>query len=398
MKREILVFAAASAILFFGSATTFASMGTALFAMASELHWSEAASGGAFLALGLVCAATSLSPIVLIPRIGGRWTMASGALILAGGFLIAAATRDLPTFYVAAGLFGLAFSLVANATGTYLIASWFGDRSPRMIGLYLMIGALGNAAGPPVAQSFIASDGGWRLYWMAMAVAAVLGAGLCAALIREPPTAGPGMTEQEGASAHTAWAFRAFLRTPQFCVAAFAMVATQTCIITVSAVTAPHFAQRGWSADFAAEILGLEGLIGTAMTGLSGWLTERRDPKGMLVAGLAAQAAGMVALAFAHSIWMAYAFALVFGIGWSTSSLAVTVLLIRYFGAAAGTAALSTIWLVAGVATGGPYVAGLSADAAGSFTPALAALGIALLPIAFAAIMTNPVRRVAPAG
>ncbi len=395
MRREVLVLIATSLVLFFGTATTFSSMGVALFAMAGEFHWSEAAAGGAFLALGLICAGTSLAPMALIPRVGGRWTMVAGMLILAAGFLLATATRNLLTFYAAAALFGLAFSLIANATGTYLIASWFGERSSRMIGIYLMVGTLGGAAGPPAAGALIASHGGWRLYWLVIAAVSVLIAGFCAAFIREPPLASRPVADS--AAPNDPWRFRAFLRTPQFAVAAAAMVATQACTIMVSSVAPPHLAGLGWSGGFAAEILGLQGLVGTAATGVSGWLAEGRDPKRLLAGGLVAEAAGMILLAFAHNLWIAYAFVLVFGIGWSISSFAVVALLIRYFGSATGTAALATIWLLAGIATASPYVAGQVADMTGSFVPSLTVLGLLLLPVAFAAVAMNSVRRPSPA-
>jgi MFS family permease len=396
-RRAMLVLIAASTILFFGQGTTFSSMGIALFAMVAEFHWSEAGAGGAFLALGLICAATSLAPMLLIPRIGGRWTMVAGALILAAGFLLAAATENLPTFYVAAGLFGLAFSLVANATGTYLVATWFGARSPRMIGIYLMVGSLGGAVGPPVTSALIATGGGWRFYWLAMAGAALVLAAMCAGFIREAPSAevpGPAGGLSDHAPRTTEWGFRGFLRTPQFAVAALAMVATQACVIMVSSVAAPHMVQLGWSEGFAADLLGLQGLVGTAATGVAGWLTERRDPKLALAAGLLAEALGMLLLAYAHGLLISYAFVVAFGIGWGVASLAVTVLLIRYFGDIAGTAALSTIWLFAGASTASPYVAGKIDDLTGSFVPALTGLGLALLPIAFLAFAMNSARRI----
>ncbi len=400
MRREWLVLIAVSTVLLFGSGTTFPSMGIPLFAMMREFRWSEAAAGAAFLALGLVCAATSLAPMALIPRIGGRWTVVAGTALLAAGFFLASTTRTLATFYVAAAIFGFAFSLVANASGTYLIASWFKTRAPRMIGLYMMVGSLGGAVLPPVAGALVATGGGWRLYWVAMAAMAVLVAGVCALLIREPPTAsGLEPAGKAAKVAHSAgWGYRVFLPTPQFMIIAAAMVATQACTITVAAVAVPHFTEHGWSAGYAAEILGLQGLVGTVATGISGWLTERFEPKLMLAFALLAEALGMMLLAFAHALWMTYAFVPIFGIGWSVTSLAVAVLLIRYFGSKGGTAALSTIWLLAGFSTAGPSIAGLVADATGSLVAPLALFGLLLLPIAFAALAMNAVRPVVPGG
>jgi MFS family permease len=387
-RRAWLVLIAVTVVLLFGSGTTFPSMGIPLFAMAGEFHWSQTASGGAFLALGLVCAATSLGPIVMIPRIGGRGTVVVGALILAAGFLLASVTSSLAIFYAAAALFGIAFSLVANASGTYMIANWFGERSGRMIGLYMMIGSLGGAVMPPVAGALIASQGGWRLYWVAMAVVALLIAVLCAVFIREPPNLKPVADSAEPVLPKD-WGYRSFLPTSQFAILAAAMVGTQFCTITVSAVTVPHFANLGWSEEYAAQILGLQGLIGSIATGVCGWFTERYDPKRILAAGLLLEAAGTLLLAFAHGLWMTYLFVPVFGIGWSVTSLTVTVLLIRCFGGKSGTAALSTVWMLAGFATAGPSIAGLTADMTGGFGAVLSLFGLMLVPVALAALLMN---------
>ena len=388
-RRAWMVLIAVTVVLLFGSGTTFPSMGIPLFAMAEEFHWSQAAAGAAFLALGIVCAATSLGPMVLIPRIGGRWTVVSGTLILAAGFLLASVTSSLAIFYTAAALFGIAFSLVANASGTYMIANWFGERSGRMIGLYMMVGSLGGAIMPPVAGALTAGPGGWRFYWVAMAVVAVLIAILCAVLIREPPSQAAPADDAATPVEPEGWGYRSFLATPQFIILAAAMVGTQFCTVTVSAVTVPHFANQGWSEEYAAQILGLQGLVGAVATGVSGWLTERYAPKLILAAGLVLETAGILLLAFAHSLWMTYAFVPIFGIGWSVTSLAVTILLIRCFGSRSGTAALSTIWMLAGFATAGPSIAGLMADLTGGFVSVLSVFGLMLAPVAAGALLMD---------
>jgi MFS family permease len=212
---------------------------------------------------------------------------------------------------------------------------------------------------------------------------------LCALFIRDPlipaqPLAGP--TEP---ARPAGWGYRAFLATPQFAVLASAMVGTQLCMVTVSAIAVPHFANLGWSPDYAARILGLQGLVGSIATGVSGWLTARYEARLILAAGLLAEAAGTLLLAFAHSLWMTYAFVPVFGIGWSVTSLAATVLLMRIFGGTSGAAALSMVWMLAGFATAGPSIAGLMADATGNFVAPLTLFGLILVPVAFAALLMN---------
>jgi MFS family permease len=394
-RREILGLLVAAAILVFGSATTFSTMGIVLFAMLREFGWSESVAGGAFTTLIITCCVAHLLPVPMIARIGARWTIVSGGVVLAIAFLLAYFTQNFLTFYFAAGILGIGFSLVANTPGIYLITGWFGARAPRMIGFYMMIGTLGGAIGPPVAQALVSSSGGWRLYWLAMTAAALTLSILCAIIIKEPAPIESDAAPAEVVSADN-WTYRETLWSPQFIIIALAMVVTQTCLITVSGITPSHFARLGWPAGFAALILGLQGFVGTVATGISGWLTERFNPKAMLVFGLLSEASGTAVLAFAKSPWIAYAFVPVFGIGWSVSCLAVTVLLIRYFGQMTGVAALAAIFMLAGAAAIGPVVAGMVADLTGSFSPALSGLALVLLPIALAVLVMPAARHALP--
>jgi cyanate permease len=396
-RRKQLGVGLAAIIYVFGSATTFSTMGLVLFAMLRDLHWSETVAGGAFTTLILVCSVAHLLPVPMIAKIGARWTIVSGGVILAIAFMVAYATRDAITFYIAAGILGVGFSLVANAPGVYLITGWFGQKAPRMIGIYLMVGTLGNAVGPPVAQALISSAGGWRLYWLVMTGVVLVLSALCAIVIQEPRDA-PKPAEASEAFTAGDWRYRDMLRTPQFIIIAVAMTAIQICMITISSVTPSHMARLGWPVGFAAGLLGMQGFVGTLATGVSGRLSERIDPKALLVCGLLSEALGVSALAFAGGRALAYAFVLFFGIGWSLSCLAVTVLLVRNFGQKAGVAALATLYMLAGASAIGPIVAGMVADATGSFAPALGGLAAVLLPIALAVVlMPPPGRRVAPA-
>ncbi len=343
--------------------------------MQAEFHWSDARAGGAFLALGLSCCCLSMLPVALLPRIGGRWTCVAGCLALCAGFLVAAASRGLGTTYAAAAIFGLGYSLVANTAGIYLLAGWFGSRAPRIIGLYLTIGTLGGAFGPPAVQALIVA-GGWRFYWLAMAAVAVLLAGICAVTIREPPLAAADPGEAGPDAYPTA---RAALLSQTFLVIAAAMVVTQLCVLTISGIAPAHLAALKWPPDAAARFLGMQGLVGTAGTAAAGWFANRVHPRTMQAASLMALAVGVALLACATSTLLLAASSIAFGLGWSVACVAITIYLVRLFGPKSGSTALSAIWTLSGLATAGPWAAGLWADHAGSFLQPL--LALALLPL-----------------
>jgi MFS family permease len=398
MPRQWLVFAAASLMFFFITGATFMSMGVVLYAMIAQLHWSQTAAGTGFGVLGLACCLSSPLPAILMNRIGTRWTMMLGGALLSAGFICACLTQGIGLFYCGAALMGVGFSLGANIPGVYLLASWFPERPARLIGVYLMLGALGGVAGPPLASWIVQHGGGWRVHWFAMACLALICGLTCLVCVKDRPRTHTGAdapgTRQAGSSGAD-WVYREAALTPQFLIIAAAMVLTQACVTTVQSAAVSHLAALGHTAAFAAFMLSLQSMMATIAKGASGTLSERIAPKRLLAAGLIIQCLGMLALAYARSPSLSYAFALAFGTGWGAAYLAVTVLLIGYFGPDTGSAVLSTVWLLTGLAAFGPPAAGMIDDRYGSFAPIFIAGGLALLPIALGALlMRTPERRI----
>jgi MFS family permease len=389
MPRKWLVFAAVSLMFFFVTGSTFMSLGVVLYAMIPALHWSQTAAGTSFAVLGLACCLSSPLPAILMNRIGTRWTMLFGGALLSAGFVCAELTHGIGVFYCGAALMGAGFSLCANIPGVYLLASWFPERSARIIGLYLMLGALGGVAGPPVASWMVMHGGGWRAHWLLMALLAALCALACVLGVKDRPaeTQAQGLGPEPAMPSARDWVYREAALTPQFMIIAAAMVLTEACVTTVQSAGVSHLAALGNGAAFAAVMLSLQSMSSTLAKGAAGTLAEIVQPKCLLGAGLIIECVGMLLLAHASSHAVSYAFAVAFGIGWGAAYLAVTVLLIEYFGPNTGSAALSTVWLLTGVAAFGPPAAGMVDDRLGSFAPAFTVGGLILLPIALGVLL-----------
>ena len=395
MPRRWLVFLAVSLMFCFVTGSTFMSLGVVLYAMIGTLHWSQAAAGTSFAVLGLACCLSSPLPAILMSRIGARWTMLCGGALLSAGFICAYFTQGIGLFYCGAALMGVGFSLGANIPGVYLLASWFPERPARIIGLYLMFGAFGGVAAPPLASWIVSDGGGWRIHWLVMAVLAALSALVCLLCVRDRPTDRPsnGLGPKPDGPHARDWIYREAALTPQFMLIAAAMVLTQACVTTVQSAGVSHLAALGNSAAFAALMLSLQSLMATLAKGAAGTLAEIIPPKQLLGGGLLIQSLGMLLLAHASSHGISYAFAVAFGVGWGAAYLAVTILLIEYFGPNTGSAVLSTVWLLTGVAAFGPPAAGLIDDRFGSFAPAFTFGGVMLLPLALAALLLRVPRR-----
>lgn len=385
MPRNLLVMIVASLGFFFVTATTFTSLGYVLYTMVAELGWSQAAAGFSFSLLGLACGLGSPLPPIVMKAVGTRLTMFTGCLVLAGGFFIASMIQDLAFFFVATAMMGIGFSLVAPAPAVYLIATWFPKTSARMMGYYFMVGSSGGIAGPLIVGTIVGLTGSWRLHWAAMAAMALVLGLLCLIGIRdavkvesvEQVTGARSGRQVDPDTGEGGWTVREALLSPSFIVLAFAMMVVQTVVTTAHSALVAHVATLGAGPTPGAVAMSLLAAAGTVAKGFTGALSERVDPKQLLVGGLGLQAVAMALLYGAGSVPMAYAASILFGVGWGLAWLSAHVLLLRYFGAAIAGEMTAMATMATTFAVFGPIIAGRVADTTGGFGPAL--LGFAAL-------------------
>lgn len=397
MRYKWPTLGAISLVFFFLNAATFASLGVVLFTMIADLHWSQTAAGFSFSLLGIACGVASPVPAILMRHISCRAIIVLGGACLTAGFWLAYASSGLGLFYLAMILVGIGYALAGNVPGIYLVASWFPATSGRMIGIYLMIGAFGNVAGPPLVAALVAATHSWRVHWFLMSIAAALIALVCLLLVRDAPsTDAPGGQQEAGAGAGVGahWSEREAMLTQQFMLLAAAMTLTVAGITTTSSVAVGHLVREGATPAFAAWILSLVALVATVAKGVAGRLCEMFRPSRVFAAGLALQCAGDIALSYGGSPFGAYVFACVFGVGWGWSYLAGCVLPLEYFGREVGSRVLSVVWLVSTAAAAGPLLAGMIADRYGTFSPIFALFAVLSIVLSLALLkMRAPTRR-----
>lgn len=376
--RPILVFVAASAAFCFVNATTFTSLGVALYAMSAELHWSQAAAGFSFSLLGLACGLASPLPMLVVLRVGGRATLCLGGLLLASGFALASASPGIGSFYAAMLLVGAGYTFAGNIPAIFLLSDWFTRRTAPVIGLYMMSGALGSTAGPPLVAWLVTLAGGWRGLWRVLALGAVGVALLCLALVRDPP-----VTQAASGTVGRQTLWRA-MRTRAFLLVAGAVAMTMTALTTIDSIAMPLLSGYGTGPAAIPFVLSALALVDALTRGVAGRLCERFAPGRLLGAGLAFQAAGCLALIVAVSPPLQYGAALLDGIGCGLAFVASSLVLLQEFGQRAGSELLSAVWLISTLAAAGPLAAGLVADRTGSFAPILVLYAIMLLGLGWA--------------
>jgi MFS family permease len=381
--RKWLVFGAAAFAYFFVNFATFASLGVVLFTMAGELNWSMTAAGFSFSLLGLACGLSSTLPTMAMKYVGGRGSMAIGTALFFFGCLLASVSHSLLIFDVSIAILGAGYTFAGNIPGVILIAQWFERGSARLVGIYLMVGALGAAAAPP-AVAFVVGEFGWRAHWQVLAgIAAIVGA-ICLIFIRDRDANTAVVPEESTADcpALFAWTPRQAVLTPQFLVLTAALVITMTAVTTINSIMVTHLVKLGSTAIIAAWALGALSFTGTLLKGGVGHLCETKAPKNFVAIGLLLQAAGCALLIVSTSAAIGFTAAIVFGTGWAFALVGGWVALMRYFGGPTGARILAIVQLMTTVGAAGPISAGLIADRWGSFTPIFVLYAVVLFVLA----------------
>jgi MFS family permease len=398
MSRSILIMIVASLGFFFVTATTFTSLGYVLYTMVADLGWSQAAAGMSFSFLGLACGLSSPLAPMMMKWIGTRLTMFLGGVVLGVGFLLAATVHGIWVFFIATTFMGVGFSLIAPSPAVYLLATWFPNTASRMIGFYFMAGAFGGVVGPLVVGAIVSTTGSWRVHWMVMSIAAFVVGLISLATIKDAvritavaDVKNAGLTEKTTNTEVALWTVRQALMSRSFLLLALAMMIVQTVVTTMHSSLVAHVASLGHGPTPGALAMSLLALMGTLTKGVTGALSEKINPKILLVWGLALQGAAMVLLSVSVVPGWAYVAALLFGVGWGLSWLSAHVLLLRYFGGTIAGDMVAMATMATTFAVVGPLVAGWSADNTGSFVPVfLIFAGLLALAVVVTALFLRP--------
>jgi MFS family permease len=408
--RPWLALCSFSLLLFLITASTFSALGVVLPSMVAEEGWNWTQAGFGFTLLGACCGASSFLPALLIRRIGVRSTLLIGTAVMAGGFFCLSITHGLGLYFLGAALCGVGYQMMALIPGTHVLAAAF-KRRAMAFGVYFTFGSLGGVAGPLLVLALMkASHEHWRTYWsIQMAVSVAVGL-LCAFMIgssrwlaessartedaltaeAEAPHAGRARIYRSRES----WTVREAVRTPQFYILLAAYFGHLLVGITVAALSPAHLVQRGVSATVAGSMLSFESLMGIVGRLGAGLIGDRLDPRYLLIFAFVSMTIGVLALSVADTYPMMLLYAAGTGLGFGIAALAVTVLLINYFGREHNLEIFSVTCLIGALSALGPAIGGWIRDGVGDFTPAFqlfaAMTGIILVAALF---MRPPIRR-----
>ena len=328
-------------------------------ALANSLAWFGAALGG--IGMGWIA-----------ERVGVRWTVTFGSLMMAVGLAIATAGPNW-SLYLGYGVFvGLIGLSGINAPLYVYISNWFERRRGSALALISSGTYLAGALWPPIFERAIAYAG-WRqaMLWFAILEAGVI-VPLALVFLRRAPQQPPPVSVMHHAGREQA----SVLGWPPNLVFAALSAAIFMCCVPMSMPQSHLVAfcsDLGISRSVSALMLSV--LLGTAFLSRQIWgaVSDRIGGLATVLISSAWQAAAMVSFLLTQNELGLFTVAAAFGFGFSGIIPAYVLALRELFPASQASWRIPTLLLFSGsgMALGG-WLAGLLYDRFGYYAPAFA--------------------------
>lgn len=385
------------------------------------------------LAFGLsgVVQGVGLGPVmgIVIDRVGPRKVMLAGVTVLGLGFVLLAASPNIPVFYlVFLLLVAPGISLGTQTPVTTAVANWFVRRRGMAFGIVNV--GFGASTLLVLLTTFLIDSWGWRT--AAIAIGVILWAvGYPLALLmrhrpeeygllpdgnRErrplPATANPGAlsgpslrgkeapSRAQGAAVEQDFTLGEALRTRAFWFLFLGFSLRSGVAAGTSFHLLPSVQDKGFSAATAAQMVAFFGVASIPFRLLSGYLVDRYE-KRMVAAGMVAFA-GLAVLGFiwAESLWAITLCTAVFAIGSGGTAGLAQPIAGGYFGRKhyASIVGFGSMVTVAGQSSF-PIMAGFVRDASGSYAVAFYIFAVvSALSVVVLLLAKQPVKRARAAG
>ena len=375
---------AAGSTMFVRNAAATLTIAVFVFPMSEELGWSRTLIVGAAAAAGVV--SMFVSPLAgwILQRYGARVLMASSVFLLGAVILSLRWTTNPISFYLLFGAGRLMFQAPLQIGASTAVAQWFVRLRGRSSSILGVSHSLGMGLFPLFAQLFMnASGGDWRMAWFWMGISVWVLAlpltlfvfvnkpedvGLTPDGDVSPTRDGDDEPTKTAAEQEEQWTLKEAMRTPAMWTLAFVGGLVFFIHTGVNIHQAAFLRDHGISASIAASALTV--MAGGTAVGSIFWgnLLDKLSVK--LVYSLTAAWLGGMALLFllVDTPTMAFAVALLFGIGLGGLLVVPPVAVAHYFGRSSlGAIRGATEPFVSGGQAIGAVGAGLIFDYTGSY-------------------------------
>jgi sugar phosphate permease len=385
---------AVTAIVVLVTAGVRSAPGAFLLTMTTEPGWSTASVSFAA-AAGLVVFGLS-GPLSgwLMARIGVRAVVLASLAITGAALIATSLVREIWQLTVAFGLVsGLGTGLVASVLGPTVATRWFVHNRGLVTGILGASTSTGQLIFFPLLTA-LAVTVGWRTGAVVLGVLALALVLPVILWVRDDPAdvgARPlGVTEGAIAPSRRSdpGVMRRAVRTSDFWFLAgtfFVCGATSNGLVGQHFI--PHAVDHGFTAVAASGALAVMGLFNFVGTIASGWLTDRVDPRRLLLVYYGFRGVSLLFLPFIHDAVSIGAFAILFGLDYIATVPPTVALVADRFGR--HNVGIVYGWVFAAHMLGAAiaaWVAGIVRENVGDYTAAFVAAGWIAIVAGFAAL------------
>jgi MFS family permease len=383
-----LIVAASGGIEFANAASAIGILTIFVIPLTEEFGWSRTEIS-AVTSLGAILGA-SLAPFSgrLVDRIGSRWVLTLGGILVAVACVYLASVQTLLGFYVGFTIVRTADQGLIKIGAAPAVGKWFQRYRGRAIALVFFSGSAGIMVMAPVVQLAIGAWG-WRPAWLLLAgVMAVLGIIPSFAFIRRQPEdyglvmdGGPGPAADETPAAKgdglEQWTLRQVVATPSFWLILVSLFLASTAGSGVTLHLVPHLTQQGLSTGQAVGVISVMSTASAVGILALGFLAERLPPRLLMACVCLTTVVDIAVLIFADNLAKAYLFALLHGVASGGLNTLAPILWASYYGRGilGSMHGLSRAAQVFGFALG-PLILGIAYDRWGSYQDALIYLAV----------------------
>ena len=408
MRRTIFygwIIVAVTAVVLVATAGVRSAPGAFLLSMDEEPGWSTGALSFAA-AVGLLTYGLS-GPLSgrLMVRLGIRGVALLSLLVTAGALLASGFAREIWQVTIFFGLLsGLGSGLVASVLGPTIATRWFIKDRGLVTGVFGASVSAGQLIFFPFLTT-LAVTAGWRLGAVVLAVIALALLVPVAIWLRDDPAdlgLRPRGAEPNAVIAASPKAdpgvMRRAIRSSDFWFLASTFF---VCGATSNGLIGQHFIAHAVDHDFTAvaasgalAVMGAFNFIGTIA---SGWLTDRRDPRKLLLIYYGFRGVSLLFLPFIHDTAGIVAFSILFGLDYIATVPPTVALVADTFGR--HNVGIVYGWVFAAHQLGAAvaaWVAGIVRENVGDYTAAFVAAGWIAIIAGFAALGVRRTRPVAP--
>ncbi len=341
----------AAFIMVIGTVPLFQGMTAWFVVLESHFGWSRTQLSIAF-SLSRV-EGSIMGPIsgYLIDKLGSRRMVLIGLVVAGGGFVIMSQMQNIWHFYIAFVVMSMGVGLGTWMPMMTVLNNWFVRNRSTAMALAMEGFLVGGMALVPLLAFVIDPDvpgrPGWRITALAIGIFLLAVALPVSRLVRnapEPygqfpdgePAARARQTSTPSGAGDSAeepdYTWQEAIRTGTFWLITMGHACSSIVIVTLTVHLGPMLDDRGFSLQTVGWVVGAYTGVAAVFTLIGGYVGDRLPIRLALFGFSVIQSASVVVLMLAETLWMAYLFAVLMGIGFGGRNPLTTAIRGVYFG------------------------------------------------------------------